>query len=339
MTKHARILSLSVVSVFLLICAFVAGAFLAFRTDNTEAPVKELGGLPTFVFYTSPGATTPQIPFWSARNHGALSKLFNVKVELWKDVDSLKTVMLAGKGDLWLGHTEAFAYAKKQGAPVSLLAISAWKKNYLLSLNPDTRSLDTLSGKVAVTPRGTAVEMLLARLVAAKGQKIEIQPEEINQLAHDLSESRITSLVAPEPLVTLLLKKNPGLRVVENIEDAFSREFRGGADLPLAGIAVNSITAARYPKEIAALRDALVSEAVRLSADPAAAVANLPESFAVSMPREIVQESLARDLILVKPAEAIEDEIRAYLTAVDPSGFSGSDGKLFLDSSFIWKRQ
>ena len=112
----------------------IAGYFFDLREHSSdEIILGDNPALPTLTFYTTPGATAPQLPFWAAYQSGELGKLFNLKIVTWKNTEQLKSFVLGGVGDLWLGHTEGFALAKKRGAPVKLFVISGWKKFYFVS--------------------------------------------------------------------------------------------------------------------------------------------------------------------------------------------------------------
>lgn len=318
-----------------LILAFVAGAALTFLDRfGSSTQWGHDRALPTFLFYTAPMATSPQIPFWAGVKDGEILKLFNLKVEYWKDIDDLQGVLLAGKGDLWLGHVEGFARARKRGAPVALLAVTGWRKNYLLSTHPDLRRLEDFIGRtLPFTPMGNPAVPVMKALL---GKDIEFQPQEARQLSMLLSRGSIDSALAPEPLATMLLEKVPRLRVVVNLEEEYGKRTGHPPRMPIAGIAVNSETAALYPEKIKALLGILQEEGRRLTAQAELAADMLPDSFTNFIPRELVRASLERDQILVEPASTIELELVDYFKLVAPELVT-AEGRLSLDSSFLMK--
>ena len=318
-----------------LILAFVAGAVFTFL-DRAGSPAQwgHDRTLPTFTFYTAPMATTPQIPFWAGVKSGEISKLFNLKVEYWKDVDDLQGVLLAGKGDLWLGHVEGFARARKRGAPVALLAVTGWRKHYLLSTKPHLRRLEDFVGRpLPFTPMGSPAVPVMKALL---GKDIEFQPREARQLSMQLIRGTYDSALAPEPLVTMMLEKVPNLRVVVNLEEEYGQRTGHLPRMPIAGIAVNSETAARYPEKIKALLSILREEGRRLIEHPKLASEALPDDFTNFIPRELVRASLGRDRILVEPASDVEVELIDYFKIVAPDLVT-EEGRLNLEPSFIVK--
>jgi NitT/TauT family transport system substrate-binding protein len=321
-----------------MVLAFVAGAIVSVQNDSGMA--SQIGSsrdLPTLTFYTAPMATTPQIPFWAGVKSGEIPKLFNLKVEYWKDVDDLQGILLAGKGDLWLGHVEGFALARKRGAPVTLLAVTGWRKHYIVSTNPDLHRIEDFVGRtLPFTPMGSAAVPVMKSLLGRDAEKVEFQPQEARQLAMLLSRGTVDSALAPEPLVTLMLEKVPNLRVVLGLEEEYGKRTGHPPRMPIAGLAVNSETAARYPEKITALLGILREEGARLAAHPEIAPEVLPDAFTNFIPRAMVHASLERDMILVEPASNVEPEIVDYFKIVAPELVT-ADGRLDMDSSFIMK--
>ncbi len=320
-----------------LAAALMAGAIVAFRDDQAKGVL--LGrdpAVPTFTFCTAPSATTPQLPFWSAFRRGRLQPLFNVRLTLWKDVDDLKSSVLAGKGDLWLGHTDAFGLARRRGAPVALLAVTGWRKFYLLSTRPEPRRLEDFVGyDLPFAPMGSPAVPIMKALLGPRADLVAFQPQEPMQLAMLLRRGTIDSALVPEPQVTLLLESVKGLRVVLNLEEEYGRRMGGPPRMPIAGIAVNTGTAAKYPEQVRRLLAALADEAGAIETDPAQAVDTLPDSFADFIPREVVRKSLERDVVLVKPAAEVENELAAYFKLMAPALVT-PDNRL-VDPSLIWR--
>lgn len=291
---------------------------------------------PTLVFYTTGLATTPQLPLWAAVAKGRLNGLCNLEVRQWKDVDELRAVVLAGKGDLWLGHLEGFAQAAHHGAPVSVLVVSGWRKMYLLSRDADINGLADFAGReLAVTPVGSPAAPILKAIWPkglAPARLIGMEPK---QLALSLVQGKLKSALVPEPLVTVLLGKVPDLRVVQSLEEEYGRLTHGPARMPLAGLAINSRTAEKYPGLANTLTAILVESSRELARDPEPGIAALPESFGKFVSRQMVRDSLRRDVILAEPACAVRAEITRFLAMVYPQAVD-DNGELDLGKSFFW---
>jgi NitT/TauT family transport system substrate-binding protein len=293
--------------------------------------------LPPLRLYTNPGTTTPQIPLWAAVRSGRLDDLCAIQTELWKTTDHLQGVLLAGEGDAWIGHVDGFARARQRGAPVVLLAVTGWRKFALVSSDPGvTGFADFARGTLPYAPFGCPSVDVLRAVMPQIAAAITFEPNEPRQLALKLLQGRGQSALLPEPLVTSLLEKVPGMRVVTQVEDEYARLNGGQARMPIAGLAIHARLAREHPELVERLLQAVLAAAVEVTADPDHAADVLPLEFAEFVPRETVRQSLARDLLLALAARDVAAEVERYLRIVTPELFA--DGKT-LDAGFFWSRQ
>lgn len=317
------------------------GGIIALRGGpDGELILGDRPDLPTLTFYTTGLATTPQFPFWCAVRNGRILEHCNLRVRMWKGLDDLRGLLLAGKGDLWLGHTEGFSQARCAGAPVQLLAVSGWKKFYILSTDPACGGLSDFMGKtLPFAPAGSPAVPILKAVATASEEGINFKPFEPKQLAMSLMRGNIRSALAPEPLVTRLLSKVKGLRIVAGVEDIYGRRTGRPARLPIAGMAVNRHTAERLPGTVRIIVTEMLAAAERLEKNPEEGIHALPEAFEAFVTRETIRKSLARDLVLMKPAAHIVPEIRAYLDILTPESAGTSSTGGASPENFIWTWQ
>jgi NitT/TauT family transport system substrate-binding protein len=287
------------------------------------------------VLYTSPSVTTPQLPFFAAKAAGALSTLFNFRIEYWKDPESLQTLVLAGKGDFWIGHLEGFARARAKGAPVSLLAVTGWRKFYLISSRSGQLSPQALAGlRIPYTPAGSPSVPVLKAILGGNAGKVDFVAEEPKQLAMKLLSGSYDTALVPEPVVSSILARNQALKIIWSLEDEFAEKFGGKARLPLAGIAVNTKFLAEHTSAIEAFVQALGSSAANLREKPDRVCTLMPAEFSEFVPCQLLQDSLKRDIVHVEKAADVQSEIMRYLSLVAPELSLDSLGK-----GFIWDSQ
>lgn len=312
------------------------GGYLALGgQDSRRLSFGDDPGLPTLEFHTTGLATTPQIPFWSGVASGEITSLCNIKVNLWKDLDSLRAVLLAGKGDLWLGHSEGFAQAALRGAPVTLLVVSGWRKLYFLSRVPGETGLAALANhRIPFTPPGSPAVPVMRKLESLGAPHMNYQPFESRRLALALSSGLEDRALAPEPLVSRLLQKAPDLKIVASVEDEYGRLTRGPARMPIAGIAVNRHTLEKYPDLIKKLVAIICENARQAAKAPDRGLSSLPQEFEAFISKREVRPSLQRDLILALPGGEVEKELRRYLSLLLPNGEKDYDA---LPEEFLWR--
>jgi NitT/TauT family transport system substrate-binding protein len=298
----------------------VPGAFFLLKGGADQALVfGDDPQLPTLTFYTTGSATTPQLAFWAAIQSGEILENCNIRVRFWKNLDDLRALLLAGKGDLWLGHTEGFAQAHGAGAPVQLLFISGWRKFFVVSTDPEAGSITAFHGReLPYAPHGSPAVPVLRALQGDGGEPIGFKPYEPKQLALMLISGRIDSALIPEPLVTTLLGKVDGLRIVGSVAEMYGKHTGRTPRMPIAGMAVNTRTVETYPRIIRNMTAAILREARKLEKNPGAGVDALPHYFDLFTTKDQIRESLSRDMVLALPAADVTEEIRTYLGILLP---------------------
>ncbi|MBN2451258.1 MAG: hypothetical protein JXR77_12765 [Lentisphaeria bacterium] len=322
------------ITVGLLALVTFAGALLSLHRPPTPGSGTLPPGNPDahraiheLVVYTNPGTTTPQLPLWCAVREGTLQGRVQLQTRLWKTAAHLQSVLLAGEGDLWVGHVDGFARARERGAPVVLLAVTGWRKFALLSCDDSVQGFADFAGhSLPYAPMGCPSVDILRAVMGEPGGTIDFEPHEPKQLALKMLKGSARAALLPEPLVTTLLEKIPSLRVVANVEDEYARINGGLPRMPIAGIAVHQRLADADPALLQSLLAAMQEAAEALRRDPALVTRVLPAEFAEFVPPETVVASLSRDVIHVEPAQAVAGEVEKYLRIVTPEIFAEGQG-------------
>jgi len=326
-----------ILTALILISVILYGWHLSSEIEKTA--ILKIGSnpdVPTLVLYTSATVTSPQIPFWAAFEKNNLSELFNLEVKLWRNIEDVQSVMLAGKGDLWIAHTDGFAMAAERGAPVSILAVTGWRKFYIITGNKDYRNIDSLKGTtVAYAPPGSPGVAIFNEITGGNSTGIKLQAYQGRELQMLMLSGKVNTALLPEPLVTMLLIKNPALRVMDNLEKLYGEKTGGPPILPIAGMGVNRNTAEKYPEIIRAIEESMKRIAPLLEADREKSIKYLPESFRDEIPGEIARQSMSRDIIFVKSGHESKKEIYDYLRITTPR-LADDNGEIKLEREFLW---
>jgi NitT/TauT family transport system substrate-binding protein len=307
--------------------------FSSLAADAAETRKKEL------TLYTAVTATTPQIPLQAAVREG-WPEGYSLKTEYWKNLDDLRGIMLAGKGDIWIGHLEGFAQAAKRGAPVTLIAVTGWKKFYFVA-SSDLRLPESASSPVvglaealrqtgqalAVAPQDSPALGILEAAAQLGGPSFSIAAMPPQQLMLEMLRGARSCALLPEPLLSGLLAKKSGLRVVASLEEEAARLFGGPNRLPWVGIAVHSRLIEENPRLVADLVERMQRAATRLADDPEAGAAVLPSEVARAVGGDVLAASMERDLVMVVPAARARDEIVRFLRMVAPTALVPGTGE------------
>jgi NitT/TauT family transport system substrate-binding protein len=291
---------------------------------------------PRLTVYTAATTTTPQLGLWSGLLNGDWTNRYDLRLHLWKDMDDLQASMLAGRGDIWVGHLEGFALAARRGAPVVMLAVTGWKKFYIMSRLDEIQTMSDLYGRVlAYTPVGNPAVPLLQSLLGDDAAKITFQPQEARQLGMLLMRGDYDAALAPEPLVSMLLARVPDLRVVLNVEEFYGKQTGRAGRVPLAGIAVNRETLERHPTLAKNLLQSLFDGTRRVQQMDGAVDGVMPPVFSGFVSPALLHESLSRDLLHVEAAADVKDEIRDYFAIVIPA-LVRDNGTLDVPEGFMY---
>ncbi|MDR1241920.1 MAG: hypothetical protein LBM00_03920 [Deltaproteobacteria bacterium] len=284
--------------------------------ENPEKPL---------TLYTAMTATTPQIPLWAAIRSGWPAGR-ELVVEYWKTLDDLRGLVLAGKGDLWVGHLEGFAQAALRGAPVTLVAVTGWKKFYFVTTDyaDSPRTLEDIAEALrkeglplAVAPQDSPAIGILEELARRGGPSFAIEPMPSQQAMLSMLRGSRSCVLLPEPLVSALLAKKSSLRIAASLEIEISGRFGGSGRLPLVGVAVKSSLVRDNPLLVRELVRAMEKAALELAGRPAEeAVAVLPQSVREAFDSKVLEASLSRDLIFVLPAHEARAEALSFLRMV-----------------------
>lgn len=296
---------------------FLLGGVLApaARAASPSVPAAPL------VIYTASAATTAQAPLWGAMADG-WGRDVGLDVRFWKDLDDLRGVILAGKGDVWVGHLDGFAQAARRGAPITLIAVTAWAEKFqFLTLDAEATSPAALSERMAalgetlaVTPQGSPALAILDAARAEGGPAFRTLPMPPQQIGLGLGRGTIRHLMVPDPLAAALIAKFPALRRAGSLAD-LNPGWAGR--LPMAGVAVRSALIAEKPGLIADLTARMSSWSERNRNDAAAIVAALPQSTRDEIGVVPLTASLRFDPLRTRDAASARDDIVRALAILD----------------------
>jgi NitT/TauT family transport system substrate-binding protein len=298
------------------------------------------------VIYSAQTATTAQLPLLAALAGGWPGPGRTVEIRYWKSLDDLRSLALAGQGDIWVGHVEALARAAARGAPVGLASVTAWRKFYLISAPlpfPDGTRHPADAGElldlavsasipVASAPRNSPMAKLLEALVGPALSAVSLAPQ---QLALELARGDRLIGLMPEPMATAAALKNPNLRIAGSLEAEYARRLGGPDRRPQAAVAVNLALAEKEPGLVRDLIGRMAAGAEALAAmEPAEAARFLPEEARRALGGETLERSLALEPIMAPPAAAVRVELEDFLRLAAPELF-GPEGSTIPDTFVI----
>lgn len=257
--------------------------------------------LPKLVL-AGPGAVVTY-PLLHMIESGAL-KTYAEEVEfrLWQNPDQLRVLLAKQEIDYSATPSNLPALMSNRGDPVKLLNISVWGILWLVSRDPEVRSFKDLAGKELLTPfQRDLPEVLLDTLLNAQQQQTGAEPVKLRRTrdAQDAIALMLTgkgqSALLVEPTASLLLwraqqQDDITLHRGQNLESAWREQFPNKAELPQAGIMVNSRLAG-HTQLNQAVEQAYAESARWCKADPQAC-AELVHRHIPQLPVEPVKTAI-----------------------------------------------
>jgi len=327
----------TVVLIILLLYFVFRGCFLVLHTASDEIFTEGNNpAIPTLDLYTAGTTTTPQLALFAGIAHGEVAGIFNLRIHLWKNPDELLANVLAGKGDIWIGHTEGFAMARKRRAPVQILAFTSFRKFFIITSEKLKNWKDLDSQTVAYSPPGSPAVPLMEIIMKKSSVKIMLEPHETKELSLLMALGRIKAAILPEPIVSHFISRNKNFSVMACVEDLFVMETGHNGSLPVAAIAVNEITARKYRGKIAKLQSVIINQSKKIASEGEKASVYFPSYLYEYISKDSVSESLKRDRPSARYGDEVRDDLMAYLRIVHPDLFSGIN-PIDTDGNFLWK--
>lgn len=221
-------------------------AFNATATTNTALPVKKL------VLAGPPAGVSNGLIHLLAND--SLAELADeVEFILWSNPDQLRALALNGKVDFIAMPTNVAANLYNRGAPLKLLNISQWGALWMISRDPNMKTLADFKGQeIAIPFRADMPDIVFTHLA----ERQDLTPNKDFKLNYTatpmdamqlLIMRRIDHALLSEPAVSMALRKTksfpvsliaPELHRSVNLQQEWSRIMGTEARIPQAGIAV-----------------------------------------------------------------------------------------------------
>jgi NitT/TauT family transport system substrate-binding protein len=180
-------------------------------------------------------------------------KQYTDKLEfrLWQSPDQLRVLLAKKEIDFSAAPSNLPAPMANRGEPVRLLNISVWGILWLVSRDPDVQGFSDLAGKELLVPfQRDLPAVLLDTLLGAQSFPIGKAPSlRRTRDSQDAIALMLTGqgqhVLLVEPTASLLMWRNEQqggapLYRAQSLEAAWQKSFPGQADLPQAGVMVNS---------------------------------------------------------------------------------------------------
>lgn len=280
--------------------------------------------------------------------HGIRAGLFEgiaeeVSYTPWRNPDELRAGLTSGSVLLSVVPVQAAANLYNRGFPLRLANTMTDGLLYVLSTDPDLKTLADLRGrKIAVPFRGDTPELILSQLLKHAGlaapEDLEIvytgMPTEAMQM---LLSGRVDVALSAEPGVSgaMIVGQTMGRPLYRaiDIQAQWGAMTGGSRALPQAGLAVTGTFMDAHGSVLPALTSAIAKAAAETVAEPATAAAHATDML--GLPTPLLAASVPWSNLIARPAREARADIERMLTAMVDGDLNRIGGKLPDDGFYL----
>ncbi len=277
--------------------------------------------------------TTAALPFLRMSRDGVAG--IDLRVDFFANHAQALAMLLRGDTDLLLSGTSQGWENRLDGSPIVMLDTGVWGVSSLVGRNASIKGFADLKGRrLAVPFPGSPLDFQSRALIAGANldpdKDVTISFGPFAQSVQRLMAGQLDAVALPEPLATLVVKKNGLLRLVQ-YADAWAGLNGGDRQSPQVSLFATDSWARSHASEVSAIIAAwqAASQEVTAAADEAAS------TFAAALGVDVpILAEAARNTILSVPSPA-ENRTRvlAYYGMVSkylPAGPRPLDERFFL---------
>ncbi len=250
-------------------------------------------------------AFAPLIEDASMGRPATLSDGRAVEIAAFPTPNELIGAYVAGRVDAATLPSNAAAILAGRGLPIEVSATFLWGVLYLVG--PAGERLSEVAGEVETIGRGATPDFIFRYILREEGLSERVVPSygfaqvELSQL---LIAGRERYGVLPEPFVTQVLRQNPALGIVADLQQLFRRH----AGVPLPQTVLVARPQPSVSEELVAILAGSVSEVLDSPVDAGATV----ETLGIGLDAATVVEALPRLNLRVESAADSEAALRRY---------------------------
>jgi NitT/TauT family transport system substrate-binding protein len=277
--------------------------------------------------------TTSALPFLLMARESALLGI-DLKVDFFANHAQALALLLRGETDLLLSGTSQGWENRLDGSPIVMLDTGVWGISSLVGRDPSIKGFADLKGKrIAIPFPGSPLDFQSRALLSFEkldpDRDVTISFGPFAQSVQRLLAGQLDAAALPEPLATMVVRKNGLLRLVQ-YSQAWARLTGGDGQSPQVSLFATQGYARDHAALIASVISAWDAASRRITAAPAQAAAQFAAALIVD---PAILEEAARNTLLSVPSPA-ENKARvlAYYQAVSkyfPAGPRPLDERFF----------
>ncbi len=228
----------------------------------------------------------------------------------------IQAMMMQNKLDFAVLPTIMAANLYNKGVKYQMMACPVWGSLYIVSSDNKIKTIDDLAGKkISIFGQGATVDILLQREIELKHLKsiqLDYTYTTNSDLAAALQQNIIHTAVVSEPLVSVLIRKNPDIHIVSKLN---CEEFLGNSDKDIfaqTAFLVRKSLTQNDAQLVDDMNDMYIQSCNYLTDEPANA-AGLLVKYGFFKDTVAAASAISLSNIRYVSAFAIEQEVNRYL--------------------------
>ena len=276
--------------------------------------------------------TTAALPFLRMVRDGVTG--VDVKVVFFANHAQALAMLLRGDADLLLSGTSQGWENRLDGSPIVMLDTGVWGLSSLVGRDASIKGFADLKGRrLAVPFPGSPLDFQSRALIAFEGldpgKDVTISFGPFAQSVQRLLAGQLDAAALPEPLATMVVKKNGLVRLVA-YADAWDRLTGGDRLSPQVSLFSTDTWASAHAAVVSVIVAAWQAATAEVNADPEGAASTFAGALAVDA--SILSEATRNTILRVPSPVENKTRVLAYYATVSrflPAGPRLLDARFF----------
>lgn len=245
------------------------------------------------------------------------------QIEVYPSPNEAVAKLIKGELDMIALPANAAANLYNKGVGIKVLAIIGEGMLSVVGTNENAKTLSV--------PGTGGTPDHMATLLYPEYEK-EYSVTAPAQLAQLLIAGKVELAILPEPFVTMVMSKNPNIKVISNVQERWA-ELTGQKQYPMSVLIVKDTFAQEHPILIQKVKEAYKNSIETILNDPTTAGQKIEELGI--MKAEMATPALENCALIFKEGNEAKEELVSYYTTLLTLAPDAIGGKLPDDN--IWK--
>ena len=240
---------------------------------------------------------------------------YNVTYSVINTTEGISTSVMKQEPDIAIVPSNMAALAYNKTSNYQIAGTTGMGSFYLVSTE-DIKDFNDLVGKeVANIGKGLTPDITVQAILKEKG----IDPSKINftyvnsatDIVPLLATGKVTTGFVPEPALTVLMEKNPNIKIIENLNDAWKETFNSPQGYPQATVIVKKDIVQNDIEFVNAFLDNL-SDSITWANKNKTKAGEYANEIGVTTDAKVIAKSLDRANLKYIPIKDMIDDYNNY---------------------------